>query len=205
MKTKTRLFLVIAALALGVTTKATSVAPYGRICAEYTKFHTTANFDDFPDWEVGAALECGVMLAGKHSLGIEVSYVESKSIVTDEPIFKTQKQQMPVLLSYRYTHTITNGFSVYGGATAGIMMDKYSLDTTNPLSSGSAINWIPAAGVVAGVNLSIGGGWHVTGGTRVIEVWQKTYKSIGTAGILNLGEQVVYTRPTFTLGFGYKW
>lgn len=205
MKTKLHLLTATIALALGVTTNAANAAPYVRAGVEYTKFHTTANFDYFPDWEVGAVVEGGIVLNGAHSIGLEISYVESKSEVSDAPMFKTKKQQAPVLAAYRYTYAFNDVFSVYGGMTAGLIMDKYSLDTTNPLSSGSVTNWIPAAGGVVGVNVSLGGGWYLTGGARVLEVWQKTYRGVGDAGLLDIGEKVTYTRPTFTIGLGYKW
>ena len=84
-------------------------------------------------------------------------------------------------------------------------MDKYTMDTGNPMSTGSDTNWIPAVGVIAGVNLSVGGGWYLTGGARVVEVWQEIYKDIGNTGLLHIGKKTSYVRPTFTLGLGYKW
>ena len=204
MKTKTLMLLSVVTLAFGAMAQAGSAAPYGRVGVDYTKFHTASNFDYFPDWKVGFAIEGGVAFAGAHSLGIELSRVEAKSTVRGSPVFKTKKQQMPVLVTYKYTHAFNKTFSIYGGGAVGAMMDKYSLDTTNPTTTGSATNWIPAAGVVAGAEYTFGGGWCLAAGVRVLSVKQKAYKDIGTAGLV-LNQEPTYARPTFTLGIGHKW
>jgi hypothetical protein len=207
MKIEKFLFLLIAALALGMTARAAGkVAPYAHAGVEYTKFHSSASdrWDYFPDWEAGVSVEGGIVIAGCHSIGLEVSYAESRSTVKDAT-FGTKKQQMPVLTTYRYTHAFSDLFSVYGGATAGVMMDKYTMDTGNPMSTGSDTNWVPAAGAIAGVNLSLGRHWYLSGGARVIEVWQKVYRDIGNTGLLHIGEKTAYARTSFTLGVGCKW
>jgi hypothetical protein len=202
------LIVLIAALALGTLAHAAGkVAPYAHAGIEYTKFHSSASdrWDYFPDWEAGVAVGGGIVIAGYHSIGLEVSYAESRSTVKDVPGFPTKKQQMPVLTTYRYTHAFSDLFSAYGGATAGVMMDKYTMDTGNPMSSGSDTNWVPAAGAIAGVNLSLGRHWYLSGGARVIEVWQEVYRDIGNTGLLHIGEKTNYARTSFTLGVGCKW
>jgi len=222
MKTKTLLLIATALVVLtfGVTAKAGNVAPYGRVGIDYTKFHSShpppeyLEDDNFSSWKIGPVIEGGVVLNYVHSLGIEVSYVEDKYSLG---VFNFKKQQVPVLLAYRYTHAFTNKFSIYGGVTAGVMMDKYSIDTTSATTSGSATNWIPAAGVLVGVNWSFGGSWYITAGARLLQIWQKAYKNIGTGGYIGLdgnfhpsapytfGRDSSYMRPTFILGLGYKW
>ena len=211
--------LFLSLLALSVPAQAGVIDPFIRAGVDTTKLNALDKIrddsgwkDKLSGWNASYFAEAGITFLGSHTLSIEAGYMKADRSTSATESGIQSRQQIPLLLNYRYSFLNLGPVGIHLGVSAGMMSDtaKWREDISGAGSSWQTFksgNWVGVYGATAGVALKLGSHWGIDVGVRALAVSEKTFQdnTLPDAENYKIGKSSVYIRPNLRLALSYRW